>query len=312
MKGDAASMIDSLASRNGVVVTTGPSDRRHTPANAHPPATETPAERVPRRFWVGLVAAIVYVALAGGVAELLTEGISTEDDVAELSLGHFPVLIPLVAAGVWFVWRAGWTKHVWRTPAAFETQPRRWWMLAFPALLLIQSIVLLAGTPWGAWSAAVLVVIVLVNILVGVGEELYFRGVLRASLRAHHGETVTLLVTSLMFGAAHALGSVLAGTGAGFVAFQVVVTATSGAVFYGVFRATGRLWIAMGLHALNDFTLRVSSGDLTSRSADNLDPSPINVVVQALLWVLVLVLLTSCIRQDTAERREKRAASTEV
>ena len=157
MKGDAASMSDSLASRNGDVVTTGPSDRRHTPANAHPPATATPAERVPRRFWVGLVAAIVYVALAGGVAELLTEWISTEDDVAELSLGHFPVLIPLVAAGVWFVWWAGWTKHVWRTPAAFETHPRRWWMLAFPALLLVQSIVLLAGTPWGAWSAAVLV-----------------------------------------------------------------------------------------------------------------------------------------------------------
>ena len=264
--------------------------------------------RVPQRFWIGLVAAIVYVALAGGVGSLLDEWFPNKNDLAELALSHLPVLIPLITVGVIFVWRAGWTRDVWRTPASFETQPRRWWMLAFPTLLLAQSIILLAGTPWGNWNAGALLLILVVNILVGAGEELYFRGILRASLRAHHGETLTLIVTSLLFGAAHALGSVLAGLQIGFVAFQVNVAAASGAVLYGVFPATGRLWIAMALHALSDFTLRVSSGDPSSRSADDLSPSPANIAIQSVLWVLALVLLISCILQDARARHEKTDA----
>ncbi|GIT82109.1 hypothetical protein LLS1_37780 [Leifsonia sp. LS1] len=261
--------------------------------------------RVPQRFWIGLVAVIVYVALAGGVGNLLDQWFPTTNDVAELALSHFPVLIPLIAVGLIFVWRAGWRNDVWRTPASFETQPRRWWMLAFPILLLAQSVILLVGTPWGRWSVGALLVILVVNIMVGVGEELYFRGILRASLRSHHGETLTLVVTSLLFGAAHALGSVLAGLPIGFVAFQVSVAAAAGAVLYGVFRATGRLWVAMALHALSDFALRVSSGDLSSRSADDLSPSPVTITTQAILWMLTLVLLISCIRQDARTRRAK-------
>lgn len=263
--------------------------------------------KVRQRFWIGLVAAIVYVAFAGGVGEWLTEWFPPENDVAELALSHFPVLLPLVAVGVIFVWRAGWTKDVWRTPASFETQPRRWWMLVFPALLLAQSVIILLGAPWGTWNFGALLLILVVNILVGVGEELYFRGILRASLRAHHGETLTLIVTSLMFGAAHALGSVLAGVPIGFLAFQVSVTAVTGAVLYGAFRATGRLWVAMALHALTDFALRISSGDLSSRSADDLTPSPVTIATQSILWLSALVLLISCIRQDARTRRENKS-----
>jgi membrane protease YdiL (CAAX protease family) len=264
--------------------------------------------RVPQRFWIGLVAAVFYVALAGGVGELLKGWAPEGDDVAELALSHFTVLIPLIIVGVVFVRRAGWSRDVWRTPSSFETRPRRRWMLVFPILLLVQVVVILAGTPWSRWTIGLLLLVLLVNILVGVGEELYFRGILRASLRAHHGETLTLLVTSLLFGLAHALGSVIAGMPIGFIGFQVGVTAVTGAVLYGVFRATGRLWVAMALHALNDFALRVSSGDLGSRSADDLDPSPANIAVQSILWVFAVVLLISCIREDRRARREKTDA----
>ena len=151
-----------------------------------------------------------------------------------------------------------------------------------------------------------LFLVLVVNILVGVGEELYFRGILRASLRAHHGETLTLIVTSLMFGAARALSSVLAGVPIGFLVFQVSVAAATGAVLYGAFRATGRLWVAMALHALTDFSLRISSGDLSSRSADDLTPPPVTVATQFILWAFALVLLISCIRQDVRAHRERR------
>ena len=267
--------------------------------------------RVSTRSWVGLVAVIVYVACAGGLGELLTQWFPPDSDVAELVLSHIPVLIPLIVGGVLFVRWSGWSRIVWRAPAAFETAPRRWWMLAFPVLLLVQSVVVLAGAPWSSWNLAVLSLVLFVNVLVGVGEELYFRGILRASIRAHHGEALTLIGTSLLFGAAHALGSVLAGVPLGFLAFQVAVTAASGAVLYGVVRATGRLWVAMALHGLSDFALRASSGDLSARSADDLNPAPANVVIQAVLWALALVLLISCIREDVKARREaRRPAST--
>ena len=154
--------------------------------------------RVTPRFWIGLIAAIVYVLCAGGIGELLTQWFPPDSDVAELALSHIPVLLPLIVGGVLFVRWSGWSQLVWRVPAAFETTPRRWWMLAFPVLLLAQSVVVLAGAPWASWNMAALALVLFVNALVGVGEELYFRGILRASIRAHHGEAVTLVGTSLL------------------------------------------------------------------------------------------------------------------
>lgn len=274
--------------------------------------TTTPGEaratmRVPQRFWVGLAAAVLYVLVAAGLATLITEWFPPRNEVEDFALGHLPVLIPLIIVGVLFVRRAGWTRDVWRTPAAFETRPRRWWMLAFPVLMLVQVAIILSATPWGDRNAALALLILGVNLLVGIGEELYFRGILRTSLRAHHGETVTLVATSLLFGFGHAFGSLLAGLPVAFIAIQVGGTALMGAAFYGVFRATGRLWVAIAFHAVNDFALRISSGDLTSASASDLDPPAAAGVIQFALWVLTLVLLISCIRQDLRDRRERRS-----
>ncbi|OII40040.1 CPBP family intramembrane glutamic endopeptidase [Plantibacter sp. MMLR14_011] len=270
------------------------------------------ATRVTQRFWIGLAAAVLYVLVAAGLARLLTEWFPPQNEVEDFVLGHLPVLIPLIILGVLFVRKAGWTRDVWRTPAAFETRPRRWWMLAFPVLMLVQVVALLSITPWGDRKPELVFLVLGVNILVGVGEELYFRGILRASLRAHHGETVTLVATSLLFGAGHALGSVLAGLPVAFIAIQVGGTVLMGAAFYGVFLATGRLWIVIAFHAMNDFALRISSGDLTSASASDLDPPAITGVIQVVLWVLTLVLLISCIRHDLHARREGRSTPPTV
>lgn len=180
-------------------------------------------------------------------------------------------------------------------------------MLAFPVLMIVQIIILLSITPWGERNFALVLFVLLVNILVGFGEELYFRGIARASLRAHHGETLTLVVTSLLFGAGHALGSLIAGLPIAFIAIQVGGTALMGAAFYGVFWATGRLWIAIAFHALNDFALRISSGDLTAASAHDLEPPATTGFIQFALWILTVVLLISCIRQDLRARREARS-----
>ncbi|NQX35056.1 CPBP family intramembrane glutamic endopeptidase [Herbiconiux sp. VKM Ac-2851] len=180
-------------------------------------------------------------------------------------------------------------------------------MLAFPVLVLVQIVIMLSITPWAAWDPALVLLILGVNVLVGVGEELYFRGILRASIRSHHGETLTLVATSLLFGAGHALGSLMAGLPVAFIAIQIGGTALMGAVLYGAFRATGRLWVAIALHALSDFALRISSGDLASASAHDLEPPAATGFIEFALWVLALVLLISCIRQDLRARRESRS-----
>ncbi|WP_157429221.1 CPBP family intramembrane glutamic endopeptidase, partial [Agromyces salentinus] len=252
-------------------------------------------------------AVLVYVLVAGGAANLLTAWFSTDSDLADFALGHFPPLILLIAAGIVFVRFSGWSRYVWRTPASFETRPRRWWMLAFPVLLLAQSIILLTLVPWAGWDVGAVLVVAAGTALVGIGEELYFRGILRASLRSHHGETLALVVTSLLFGLGHSLGSVMNGLDGGFIVFQVGVTALDGAILYGAFRATGRLWVPMVLHAFSDFTLYLANNDLADKTGSEISTSPANTAIESVLWVLAIVLLISCIRQDLRTRREQHA-----
>ncbi|MFZ4893000.1 CPBP family intramembrane glutamic endopeptidase [Plantibacter sp. Mn2098] len=269
--------------------------------------TVTTPIRVPQRFWVGLAAAAVYVAGAAGVANLLTGAFPQSDPLADLALGHFPVLIPLIVAGVLFVRWAGWRDQVWRAPAAFETTPRRWWLLAIPVLLLAQSVTVLVTMPADRWQLGVILLVGAVTALVGFGEELFFRGILRASIRAHHGETVTLIATSLLFGAGHSIGSLMNGVPPGVIAFQVGVTALDGAVLYGAFLATGRLWVPIVLHALDDFVLRVGGGVQSGPSSD-VSLGPVSIAIEWTLWVLAIALLVSCIRRDVLARRAAHSA----
>ncbi|AMB59948.1 CPBP family intramembrane glutamic endopeptidase [Microterricola viridarii] len=275
------------------------------PARAAAPAAARAQPRIPQRFWIGLVAVIVYVALAAGVSSLLVDWLAPEGELAEFALSHIPVLLPLIIAGLVFARRSGWAE-IWRTPAAFETRPRRWWMLVIPLLMLTQSIIVLTLTPWGNWDILGIALVALITAMVGLGEELYFRGILRSSLRANHGETLTLLVTSLLFGAAHSFGSAIHGEPVGTIAFQVGVTMLDGVLFYAAFRATGRLWVAIALHALSDFTLYLSSTNLADQNAIDVSTVPANIAIQGTLWALVVVVFISAMRQDLAARRSRR------
>lgn len=268
--------------------------------------TSTPQHRSALRPWIGVVAVVIYVAAAAGISTLLTGALDLKDPLAELVVAHTPVLA-LVVAGILFVRWSGWTTSVWRTTAVFDTRPRRWWMLAIPLLLLAGPIVSLASTPSdNDWNVGSIAVVGVVFLLVGLGEELYFRGIFRASLRAHIGETLTLLITSAAFGIAHSFASLFHGLPVGFVLFQVAVTALAGIVYYGAFLATGRLWVPILLHALGDFSLTISSGTLTETASATTSPGTANVAIQAALWALAVIVVISCIRQDRRARRDAR------
>ena len=284
-------------------------------------------------WWRALgVAYLVIFQLLGLLTGLLPGAVSSVDDllasprgvvvngvlptlIGVIVLGWLPrpllgrsrsVLPVLIVAGVMFIRWAGWSRQVWRTSGAGETQPRRWWMLAIPVLLLVHIATIFAQVPWGDRSGTLIVVVLAGTAMVGFGEELYFRGILRATIRAHHGEFVTLLVTSLLFGLAHSLSSLLAGLPPTFVAFQVAATALDGAVLYGVFRATGRLWAAILLHGLNDAALYLVSADTTNPAATAFNPGSWFAITPTLLWALTAALVISCLREDLHARASRK------
>lgn len=262
---------------------------------------------VPVKFWVGLVAIVIYLALAAGLANLLTELVKPADPAVDLLLGHLPIPI-LIVAGVLFVRWSGWGERVWRTPSALETRPRRWWMLAIPLLLLVGPILTLTSTPAdNDWNVGSVLIVALVFTCVGFGEELYFRGILRASIRAHHGETLAFVATSLLFGLGHSFSSFFHGLPLGFIALQVGATALLGAVYYGAFLATGRLWVPIALHALADFSLLIASGTLAESPSADINPPQASAWVEIGLWILAAAVLVSCIRRDLRARKERRA-----
>lgn len=84
--------------------------------------------------------------------------------------------------------------------------------------------------------------VALVSILAGVGEELFFRGVIQGGLEGWIGALPALLFASILFGAAHAV-SLAYGLLAAFI----------GLYLGWLYQHTGNLAIPMAVHALYDW-----------------------------------------------------------
>lgn len=78
-------------------------------------------------------------------------------------------------------------------------------------------------------------------ILVALFEELLFRGVLQRNLERALGSWPALMVSAILFGAAHI-------PNAGVTVTAVGVTIVAGLMFGAAYLATRRLWLAAGIH----------------------------------------------------------------
>lgn len=213
---------------------------------------------IPRTVGVGLAAAVLYVFVAAVVGNLL-DPLAGGDETRDLVIATWIPVAALIAAGLLFVRRAGWLGEAWTSPSPFAER-RRWWLLAIPAVLAVQTLLMLLDVPWSERAVPVVLVFLIGSSLIGIGEELYFRGILRVAVRGHHGELAALLITSLAFGLAHTVGYVFNGVPAGATALSVAFLAMNGALFYGTLRATGTLWAPILLHGLGDFARFMQQG----------------------------------------------------
>ena len=270
-------------------------------------------DRVPRRFWVGVVALIIYLLLAAGLGNVAGALAPAGDLTADFALSHFIPLPIAIGLALWFTWWSGWWRDVWRNTSTLSMEPRRRWLIAIPVLLVALPLGQLPGVPWVERGLGTVLIVLVGTIMVGFGEELVMRGILFTSLRERHGELVTLVVTSLLFGAAHIVGSVWAGLPPAAIAFQVAALSMTGSLYYWVRRVTGRLWVGMAIHALTDFTLYLASGEASAAeamsSSDDLGPlTPVLVTIQSLLVALAIAGVISAAREDHRARKARRVA----
>lgn len=251
---------------------------------------ERPA-RVRPGVLVGLGVIVVFAGLVA-VDDVLPGG--GDGDIADPTLAFLRThVLPLSIIGallVAFAWWSGWWRDVWRERP--DQRVPRWW-LAFPVLYAVT----VAGSATTAdWSAAptYLLVLLIGTLLVGFTEELALRGILLTGARGSMPELAALLLTCAVFGALHAL-NLLHGAPVGPTLFQIAATAALGAVYYAIRRATGFLWPAMLLHALNDFA-RYAQPTI---DADGGTPDPPGWAVGAnmVLGVLGIALLVSVARE---------------
>ncbi|MCJ1700426.1 CPBP family intramembrane metalloprotease [Rathayibacter festucae] len=262
---------------------------------------------VPRTIPVGIAAAVLYVLIAAGVGTLL-DPLAGGDDTLDFVIGTWLPVGVLIVIGLLFARRAGWLREAWTAPSPF-TERRRWWLLAIPVVLAVQTVQLLLAVPWAERALPMVLVYLVGCLMIGFGEELYFRGLFRVAVRGHHGELPALLITSIAFGLGHVAGYLLNGVPLPATAVAVAFLAMDGAIFYGALRATGTLWVPILLHGLGDFARFLQQGGDDQSAAPEVSGDAFTALVEYILIGLSIALVVSVARSGRRERKARRAAA---
>ncbi|WP_294564739.1 CPBP family intramembrane glutamic endopeptidase [uncultured Arthrobacter sp.] len=286
----------------------------HTPdAAAGMSAGQPRNDRIPRRVWIGLVAIAVYVLVAVAGSNAVSAALPVGDPLIQFTLNELISLPILILAGLYFVRRSGWGRDVWRERPTLTMTPRRWWLVSIPVLFLLMQLLRIPEVPWATTPVTSLGLVVMAVFVVALGEELFFRGILLTSIRARHGELVTMLTTSLLFGLAHIFGSLEEGVPVAVIALQVMIISMTGTLFYWARRVTGTLWAPILLHFLDDYMGITSAGVSSAAQALTTDSSGSSDLVgglQVILIILSLCAIISAAREDARTRRHAREANS--
>ena len=131
--------------------------------------------------------------------------------------------------------------------------------------------------------------------LVGVAEELLFRGVIAETLLEHFGTTragvwKACIVSGLFFGAAHLLN--LWGSAAFGVLMQCVFSASLGILFAAIYFRTGNIWVTTFLHAAMDAASLLVGGLYgTETVADTISTYDATLLLSIAIYVLPVFFL---------------------
>lgn len=223
--------------------------------------TPTPRTGTETRFRVqptvpvGITVAVVYTIILSTIQQM--SGIQYDEffDSADntwrgpvFSLGIGSVL--LLAFVAWARWDL-----LWRDPERLP-MPRLAWILlgTFTVCVVIRAV----GIAYADVDASLLVAVLCVGVLVGLSEELLFRGIfLRCMRNGQMSEGAAALWTATAFGLFH-LPNVFLGTGLPGLT-QVLLAGLSGIALYYFRVAFAAIVIGMVMHGLFDVTTFLST-----------------------------------------------------
>lgn len=182
------------------------------------------------------------------------------DELAESSSNLIWFVVAPVGLGVFAI---GALTVKWGALPELLHEPERLRKPAFlallPVVIALYVLIALATSPWDEWSASLIALIVIGTILVGIGEELVFRGYVLVGARQRFSEVGAWFVSSALFGLFHGL-NILTGQGVGTTIQQIVMAFLIGSAFYLVRRWSGTLLLPIALHALWDCSTFLHGG----------------------------------------------------
>lgn len=253
---------------------------------------------------IGIIAALLYAVLAGVVANQITHLDIHRSKLEDFALGHFITVPILILIGFLFTKYASWETEVWSTKPPSKTGYRKRWLWIFPILSFIQSIIAFSVVPWSKLNLLFFSTILVGTLLVGIGEEMYFRGILRASLNNFKNELSIILLTGFIFGLAHSFGLLYEGTPMITILFNVCFLAFHGVSLYAMLKATGTLWIPIFLHFLTDFTLYIGSGpEGAIQGSSTIELPPIAGYIGIVSGIASIIFLCAVMKHDRKVRR---------
>jgi len=146
-------------------------------------------------------------------------------------------------------------RKLWGEIMRDRDSSRRKWLWLPPVLLLAAGIGVVSNDGLGDASIEYWIGMTLTMLLVGVTEEITFRGiVVEGARRTWNREGFALVASSVLFGLFH-LPNWLLGQSLPTTIRQVVVTALLGMVFFALRRASGTLLTCIVLHAVYDWMI---------------------------------------------------------
>lgn len=186
-----------------------------------------------------------WIAITVGGATLITPAGQTI--LKSVGSGPAPQFIAALLFLLLTARLAGWRDLALGSPR----QPRHWLLLWLPALfpLLFFSLSLFLGSA----TAAVLFWAGFNTLMVALSEELMFRGILFRALGQVMPGRSAMAVTTLLFGAVHALNVLFTGD-LQLALLQSVTACMSGLLFVALVIRTGSLIPAVVYHWLWDFS----------------------------------------------------------
>jgi membrane protease YdiL (CAAX protease family) len=196
---------------------------------------------------LGFIAVLALPYLIWGPVDV-TEGTGVVDFTALTDGIVWQALVTAVLVGIVMI--LGWADIAgFQGPLDKGGLPSTYWVSAYPMIgaLGFGFAVLTSDTVSG--PVMMITVVLTLNLLVGLSEEVLFRGIVFGALRQRHSLMISIIVSSVAFGMLH-LVNLGIGQAISLTAFQVVNATALGALFCAIRLQTNSLWPPVLLHMM--------------------------------------------------------------